>query len=911
MDGFNKKFKAHKQLRLYPHHFWPALFKILFVMIGIGLGMAAPGTAEEPIHLAVMPFEIHAVGDLTHLREDLQVMFNTQLAAQGFKVIDPETIKKYPEAAKPLMDPETIANLGRELGADYLISGSLTQIGKKVSLDLKALDVKGIKAPVSIFIVEDQLDKLKEAVNKAVKGLYNEISGLERIDSIKIKGNKRVETEAIMAVITSRPGEVLDYDQLDKDLRAIYAMGFFNDVRIETENGSQGKIVIFNVVEKPSIGAILFRGNKKIKQNDLRKELGIKPYAILNQGEIKQAVNRLKEYYREKGYYDVQITDKIEEKSNNEVTLILEIIEDHKVYIKKIVFVGNAHFSNRALRDVMETKKKGLLSFMFGKGLLDKKKLETDLQRIILFYHNHGYIRVKTLDPQIVYDEKEKGLKITIEIVEGPQYMVNEVSIEGDLILPADELLEKTNIKKEKFFNQEVLHKDVLALDELYANEGFANVDIAPLVDENNEKYLIDIKYHINKGQKIRFERINITGNSFTRDKVIRRELRVNEGQYFNGKDMRKSNMNLHNLGFFEEVDFQTKKGSRDDLMILDVNVKERPTGSIFFGGGYSGYEKISGKVQIQEKNLFGRGQDLSASVKLGSRTTEYDIQFTEPWLFDKNLSAGIDLYKSKEEFDDYTKDGWGGGLRLKFPMEYIDEYTYGSVKYGFDNSTLVIPSGSTVVVADSIRQMEGRHITSSITLGLSRDNRDNYFFPRSGSVNSISYEYAGGLLGGDVAYDKWMLRSSWFFPTPWETAFMVEGRWGYVLKRADGILPPYQKFYLGGINGVRGFKVNSISPIDPVSGNKIGGEKMMIYTLEYRFPVYKRQGVTGVVFVDAGNVYTEDESFSFSNIKKSFGAGIRWYNPLFPIRLEYGRVISPEDNEPTGEWEFVIGQFF
>ena len=869
--------------------------------------------AEEPVKVAIMPFQINAAQNLNHLREGLQTMFHDRLAGLGFKMIDLQTIKKHPLTEKASKDPATAAALGKELEVDFVVFGSLTQVGKKISLDVKAVDVNGIRSPVAIFVVEETMDQLKEAVDKAAKGVHNGISGLERIDSIKIKGNKRVETEAILAVISSKPGEVLDNDPLDKDLRTVYAMGFFKDVNIETENGPQGKVVIFNVIEKPSIGSISFRGNKKVKQDDLRKETGIKLYAILNQGEIKQAVNRLKEFYRQKGFYKVQITEIIEERSNNEAALIFDIIEESKVYIEKIEFTGNTHFKRGHLLDVMQTKEKGFFSFLSQSGLLDKKKLETDLQRIILLYHNNGYIRVKTGEPQVSYDEKEKGLKIVIEIIEGSQYLVNEIKIEGDILFPLEDMLKKINIKKGKPFNREIVRSDILALEELYANEGYAHVDVVPNIDENDENKQVAITYQIIRGEKMRFERINITGNRITRDKVIRRELKINEGDYFSGKYFRKSRINLYRLQYFEDVEIENKKGSRDDLMIMDIKVKEKATGSIYFGGGYSTSEKATAKVQIEERNLFGKGQELSASVSTGARTTQYNIKFTEPWLFDKQLAAGVDLYKLTEEYDDFTKAGWGGALRLGFPIEAIDEDTFGSIKYSYDDSKIIIPSGSTALVAQSIRDMEGKHITSSITLGMSRDTKDHPFFPRHGSLNSISYEYAGGFLSGDVAYNKWNLRSAWFFPLPWDTALMLQGRWGLVSKGSDGILPPYQKFYLGGINSIRGFKTRSISPIDKDSGDRIGGEKMMVYNVEYLFPVSKNQGVSGVLFIDAGNVYKADENFSFSNMKKSYGAGIRWLSPVFPypIRLEYGKVIGPVGDEPSGNWEFMIGMPF
>ena len=792
------------------------------------------------------------------------------------------------------------------MNADYLVTGSLTQIGRKISLDLKALDVKGEKPPFSIFMVEEDIDRLAEAADRASKSLYNQIAGIEQIDSVLVKGNQRVESEAILAVVESKKGESLDYDKLDRDLRAIFAMGYFTDVNVQTEDGPKGKIVTFVVTEKPSVGSITFSGNKKVKADDLSKESGIKLYSILNPNEIRQSVNRLKDFYRNKGYYNVEIKDRIEDLPGNQVALIYDITEGEKYYIKKIEFIGNTKFDDGDLKDVMETKEKGIFSFITKSGLLDERKLETDLQRITTFYNNHGYIRAKTGEPKVTYD-KEGGLIVTIQIEEGERYAVNEVKVEGDLIVPEDELLKKISINKEKYINREVVRKDVLSLRDVYADQGYAYAEVAPLTKEDDKKHQVDITYRINPGKKVRFERINIYGNTVTRDKVIRRELDVIEGEYYTGRGLRKSNERLQRLGFFEDVEIQTKKGSEDDLMVLDINVKEQPTGSFSLGAGYSGYDGPTGIISVSQKNLFGRGQQLGASIKVSGKSSEFDIRFTEPWLFDRRISAGVDLYKWSREYDDYTRDSFGGALRSKFPLG-LDEYTVGTAKYVYDDSTISDVESTAPL---SLQQEQGTYLTSSITLGIERDSRDKLWNTSRGSENEFTFEYAGGFLGGDVYFNRYELKSAWYFPLPWDTSFMVQGRWGWIEQREGGALPDYQKYRIGGINTVRGYDWYSITLTDPATGEDIGGEKMMVYNVEYRFPLLKDQGIIGVVFFDAGNVFGKDDTFTFSDIRKSVGAGLRWYSPLGPIRVEYGYILSPRPDDPTGNVEFSIGGFF
>jgi outer membrane protein insertion porin family len=805
-------------------------------IIGLCLLIPVLVQAQEKKKVAILPFGIHSVEPLDHLKLGLQEMFATRLTGKGMPVINPDVVNKHPMAFLPSFELEDLISIGRNLKADVLITGSLTQIGRKISLDIKVVDITEEKLPFSIFMTEDDIDRLTDAADRAATSLYNQITGVEQIDSLQVKGNKRIESEAILAVVESKKGDSLDHDQLDKDLRAIYRMGFFTEVNIGTEEGPKGKIVTFNVTEKPSISKISFEGNKKEKDDDLGKESGIRLYTILNPNEVRQSINRLKEYYRQKGYYNVEIRDKIEELPNNEVSLTYEIEE-----------------GDDDLKDIMETSERGFLSWFTKSGLLDKKKLEFDTHKVTSFYHNHGYIRAKTGEPEISY-EKDKGLTITIEIIEGDQYEVNKVQIEGDLIRPAEELLKKVNINKEKFFNREVVREDTLTLRGIYADEGYAYADVAPFTKEDHENHLVDITYRAGKGKRVRFERINITGNTVTRDKVIRRELKVIEGEYFSGKGLKESTRNLHRLGFFENVEVETKKGSQDDLMVLNINVKERPTGTFSLGAGYSSFDNVMGVIQVTQNNLFGYGQQLSVSGRLGSRTTKFDIRFTEPWLLDKPISAGVDIYKWEREFDEYTKDSLGGALRFGFPIG-LDDFTRGSVKYAYDDADILDIDDNAAL---EIKEMEGRNVTSSITLGVDRDSKDNPWNTTEGSVNSLKFEYAGGFLGGDVSFNKYLARSAWYFPLPWKTVFITQGRWGYVKKRSDGKLPIYQKFRIGGINTVRGFEFASISPIDPETGDKIGGEKMMVFNFEYRFPLAKEQGVVGLAW-NTGLIWTKN----------------------------------------------------
>ena len=878
------------------------------LIIGFYLIIRLPAYGEEPGNVAVLPFRLHTPEPLDHLKRDLQEMLTTRLADEDLPVITPAMINRHPKAFWTILPVDEIISLGRDIGADWLITGDLTQIGRRISMDLKVFDITTKAPPFSIFITEDDLDRVNLAVERAATSIKNQIAGVTQIDSIVVEGNKRVESEALLAVIKSKKGDGIDYDQLNADLRSIYKLGYFQDVSIETEKGPKGNIIIFRVKEKESIASISFEGNKKVKDDDLLKEVGIKLYSILNPSEITQSINRLEEYYRQKGYYTVEIKEKILDLPNNEVSLIYDVNEGEKVYIKKIEFVGNKQFDDGDLQDVLQTKKRGWLSWVTKTGLLDREKLEFDRHKLISFYHNQGYLRAKVGEPNITYVEDE-GLTITIEIIEGVPYEVNDVQIAGDLIMPDADLLKVVKIKNEKYFSREVVRRDTLTLREMYADLGFAYADVTPLTAEDDEKHLVDITYRISKREKVRFERINISGNDRTRDKVIRRELDVIEGEFFSGEGLRRSTQNLHRLGFFEDVEIQTKKGNQDNLIVLDINVKERATGNLSMGVGYSSFDKTTGTFQLSENNLFGRGQKAQAAVTIGSRTLDFTLSFTEPWFLDRRLSVTPMIYRYKREYDEYTKDSQGGGLAVGFPIRRIDRFTTVNLGYHYDDAEI---TDIGPYAAPEIQEQAGRNVTSSINFRITRDSRDKLWDTTRGSINSFRFEYAGDPLGGTVAFNRYEPRTAWFFPLFWETVFLVQGRWGYLDERPkDGTLPSFQKYRIGGINTVRGFETYSISPIDPETGDKVGGEKMMVYNFEYRFPLLKSQGVTGLVFFDAGNVWRKEQNYSFSDLRTSAGGGIRWYSPIGPLRLEYGINLDPRPDEDSGKFEFAVGGSF
>ncbi|TFG93440.1 MAG: outer membrane protein assembly factor BamA, partial [Syntrophobacterales bacterium] len=403
--------------------------------------------------------------------------------------------------------------------------------------------------------------------------------------------------------------------------------------------------------------------------------------------------------------------------------------------------------------------------------------------------------------------------------------------------------------------------------------------------------------YNIGKGNLVYINRISITGNTKTRDKVIRRELASVEGDLYSSSKFKKGYTRLNRLRYFEEINFQTEKGPNEGLMDMNVHVKEKPTGMFSVGAGYSAVDNVIFMAQVSQQNLFGRGQTLSLSTYMGSTKTSYELSFTEPWLFDMPLWSKFDIWNMERDYDSYDVKTKGFGTTLGYPLfEYVTGYV--GYRLTTDDITNIEENASKY-----IRNQEGELTSSGVTLTLSRVTTDDMIFPSKGSKNSISIEHTGTIFQGDVSFMKYMATSSWFFPLPWDNVFGVRGRAGYLQPNEGKEIPVYERFYLGGMDSLRGLR--DVGPVDS-EGDPIGGETMLNFTTEIVIPLVKDAGIMGVVFFDTGNVW--NEGYHLDDMRKTAGVGIRWYSPIGPLRLEWGHVLDRQEGEPASRWEFPIG---
>lgn len=878
------------------------------------------GAEENSPHvtMVILPFEIHAQKELGELEHQLPSMLAQQLRKENVDIVSYEAVlEKLVEAAGTQQPPgfkngqpispadflEALKHSTRSLPIDYVLWGSLTQIGNAISLDARLLRSPGTAVSDVFYAEGSGLESLLSVVGEMSLDLSMVLFKREKIDRIRVAGNHRIEADAILRVMKTKPNSLYRPGDLSEDLKRVFKMGYFEDVRIESEKGAKGQIIIFRVKEKPTLRKIHIKGNRIFETEEIQNNMTLRTGAILKEDSIRSSSKRIEDLYKDKNYYNVKVVHRVVPYDTNQSDVEFVITEGDKIRILDIVFEGLAEYSPKDLKKIMKTSERGFFSWLTSSGELNMEDLNQDVTRIKAFYQNNGYMDVRVGDP--VVDFEKEGIHITIKIDEGPQFKIGQVDVNGDLIFSKEELLAKTGIVKEKMFNREVIRNDLLVLTDLYSDEGYAKAEIYPRVQKKTETLEVDVNYVINKGKPIYFERIMISGNTKTRDKVIRRQLKVYEQELYSGRLLKRSTQNLLRLDYFEDVKATPLPGSADDRMNLKIDVTEKPTGTFSFGGGYSSIENFFIVGNISQRNLFGRGQTLGLNAFLGGETQRFGISFLEPWLFDIPLSAYSEIYNWDREYDDYDKDSYGIKVRFGYP---VYDYTRAYLGYSYENANI---NEIEEDAANSIKELEGNNITSSFTLSLTYDSRDKTFHTTRGFQHSVSLEYAGGPLGGDIAFTKYRVESGGYFPLFWDTVFHVKGEAGYVQKNSGGLLPDYEKFYLGGINSLRGYDSEDVCAKDD-EGDDIGGDKMVLFNVEFIFPLLKEAGLKGVLFFDTGDVYDIGEDLDFGSLRQTAGYGIRWNSPMGPFRLVYGKILDNEDEENDGgRWEFSIGATF
>lgn len=881
------------------------LKRMILVAAFIGL-LVNSAYAVEQVRILVLPFEIHALEQLGYLESEIPKVLTEHLEREGAIILETGTVPDVLPAGTAGPDIGRLRRIGSEKGADHVIWGSLTWIGQKFSLDARSVRSRGKEAPQVYFVEGEGVENLLGSVGDLSRDISVKLFRLEKVVEVNVVGNHRIEADAVKRVIRTKPGDIYIPKSVPKDIKSIYAMGYFDDIRVDVKNAPGGKVVTFTVIEKPTVRQVAVQGNKVFEDDEILDDVDIKRGSILNIFKVQSNIKQMEQKYREKNYHHVVVKYSVRELESGQADLIFVIKEGPKILVKAITFIGNKDYSSKELKRIMKTSEKGFFSWITSSGDLKAEDLEEDISRLSSFYHQTGYANVRVGEPKMEY--QNDWIYITIKIDEGHRFKVGKVDIQGDLVGTKQALLEQVNISREEYYNAKVIHEDMLALTDIYSDEGYASVDIVPKVEEAEGAEAVDIAYAVTKGKQVYFERINITGNKRTLDKVVRRELAVHEQGLFSGSKLKRSVRNLHRLDYFEDIKPETSMGSAEDKIVLDIAVEEKFRGSVLFGGGYGGYQGVFFQGGIEVANFLGRGHDVRLRTELGERRSRYSLSYTEPWLFDIPLSAGIDAYNLETDYDTYVKSSMGFGFRFSYR---IFDYTWALISYSYDIGEI---RDISLYAPETVGDFQESRVTSTLGTALRYDSRDRMFNPTEGSNHSITLRYAG--LGGDVGFGKVTLESGWYFPIYKRLVGFLHGEGAYIREVAAKEMPDYERFYLGGMNSVRGFDFRGISPEKLNSFGlvtQIGGDKLVQFNAELLVTLMEKEtGLVFVIFYDAGNAFDNHERIDLGSLHQSAGYGFRWYSPMGPIRLEYGHILNPEPGGPEGgSWDFTMGWAF
>ena len=854
--------------------------------------------AGSDVKMAILPFSVDAQQDHEKLKNKIPQLLSEKLQEEGIKILLLSSEKKSAQWRF-----SEFRKLGIKTGVDYILTGSLFIAGESISIDAKLVSVYEEQTFTSLYADAMRLEELFAAVTKLSREITGEIFQQQIITDITVTGNKRVEADAIMRIIETEPGDLVKPENISRDLRKIYAMGYFDNVVVEKQALDKGVKLNFHITEKSTVRKVKFKGNRTYKDEELQEIVNTKTGSILNIHKINSDVDQMRAMYTQKNYHNCSINYKVIPLEHSQADIVFTFEEGKKIKVEEIVFKGNRHFSDKDLKKIMKTNEKGFFSFLSSSGNLNDIEVRNDVIRIESYYKNNGFIDAKVSDPEI--NIGEKSISIRFNIHEGSQYKIKTIDIKGDLIASREELFENIQSKKGELYNRENIRKDIHTISDIYSNRGYANVNISPVVDKIEQDKVMSITYSITKGEPVYFNRVNISGNLKTRDKVIRREIKVVEQDLYSKENIQKSYKNLNRLNYFSQIEVQPVKTAKKNEMDLDIKVVEKETGSFSVGGGVSTAEGGFASGSIQERNLFGRGQTLKFEATFSEERALYNISFFEPYVMDSEISGGVQLYKEDKEFDYYDKEAFGLTLKLGYTL-------YDYVKIGINYNLEDYKTKD--IQADKTYMTEGEFLTSNIQPYIQYDSRDDFFLPTEGSKHKLSIEYGGEFLGGDIDYTKYIAETGVFFPLFGKFTGALHAEGGYLDDRSgtntdiDNL-----KFYLGGMQSVRGFDKYDINGNTSTDTKDRGGEKYVQFNAEILFPITEEYSVAGVFFYDRGDVYRIDETIDLIDQFSSVGTGIRWNSPVGPIRLEYGWVIEGKNvrSPGDGQFEFSFGAFF
>lgn len=732
------------------------------------------------------------------------------------------------------------------------------------------------------------------------------------VTQIQVVGLKRIEPDAVISKMTTKKGQALDSETISQDIRALYSMGYFDNIEVLSDDQAGGVALTVKIKERPVIAELQFEGNEKIDTDDLKEVVKSKEWSILDINRVREDTQAIQKHYEDKGFFLSKASYDVVQIKDDEYRVIFHVRDYEKVQIKKITFLNNRHFTDAQLKAVLhDTQEGSMWSFMSGSGSYKDAAFKMDLQRLTYWYLENGYVKFRYENPVVTVSDDKRWMYISIYVDEGEQYSIGEVDFGGELLFPKDELSKEVQLNSGKTFKISTRNEDIQRLTEKYQDLGYAFVNVIPKMEFRDETKTIDLEYHFEKGSLVTVGNITVLGNTKTHDKVVRRELRIHEGELFNGTNYRVSRERVERLGFFQpgEVLFNmvTRKG-RDDIVDIEITIKERSTGTITLGMGYGSVQKFFIQTQIQEINLFGRGQQISlqGSYAADQISQNLNLSFTDPYAFDTIWSLGGDLFWTQFPIPGrYNLRKLGFNARAGYPLN--DDITFYVTYKNEGSKILQVTDPDTDVALE-----EG--VLSSLVFSVVRDKRNNRFEPTNGDYQNVQLETAG--VGGDKRFIKWTANHRWYRPVVGDLVFRNSIEIGHIIPMGGSGTPTSTLFYLGGPNNMKGWLPFTLGPTRVnSSGNTvpIGGKAEAFALFEFEYPLIREAGIKFVTFFDAGNAFADFPGVNGTpfQIYADAGLGFRWFSPIGPLRFEWGFPLNRRPQDDTQVFNFYIGPSF
>ena len=721
------------------------------------------------------------------------------------------------------------------------------------------------------------------------------------VTDIRIEGNQRVDSSSIMRALSISIGDPFSDSLITISVRSLYRLRVFSRVSIEEEPSENGVALVVRVTEFPMVRRIDFVGREAVEELELKKVLQLKAFSFADPSKLQDEIRALEDVYSAAGYHGTSITSDIQETEKG-VVIVYTVKESEKLFIHEVDIIGNRNIEDHVIQKIMMNRERGPMSFFSSSGAYDANAAADDLQRVKFLYMEDGFLDVEVKEPEVSIHPEGQGLYVSLRVEEGTQYSLGEVHYTGDWQEPPDHLRREPNVKAGDIFVRSKVMNDLRMYENSYRDQGYAWCRIEPLFDRDPDKGEVALNLVLQKGPLVRIRWIHVSGNSKTRDYVIRREMRLMEGDLFHQKKLDDSNRFIRGMGFFSTVDIRPVKVG-DDIADIHVRVEEGSAGSLSAGASFSSQGGMVGTLQLSLGNYSGRGQKLNLSLEAGRDVSTYSVSFSEPRLFSGVFSFGVDLFNRTNVYSEYTQDSDGGGVRLGYRLSDFSSVVsrYRHVNYNVYDIDF---NASSI-----IKEQRGVSSTSSILLGYNYDTRDFPMDPREGVKLSVSTEVAGGALGGTNDFVRYQVEGSYFTPITGDLIWLAHLELGRISPYNGDDVPVTERYFMGGLYTLRGFEYRMVGPL--VDGEPVGGTKSFLMNLEATYPLIRDANIKGVLFFDSGNVWAEDEDVEAGDLRYGAGFGFRWAAPIGLLRMEWGINLDPRPGEEQPGWEFSIGTMF